>query len=256
MGSGISKSSGSGAGAGPANEGTMPRIQPPPDTPPELVDLYQLSNTYKENSFERVLTKCALAGAAGLVIGPIANRGPFLNTALISSANAAIVMGFYDVVREAVTAATVVDTPFISFAAGALTGYVWNGLVHQSKSRAVSGGLVVGALAAAFHVALPTFDAYKMSIATLLDFELMSDPDGTLRSAADAPATLPPFSTQATRDYLGALALQFLPVKEISPEEYDKMQEKQHLKIGFRGPLEPEEMPEASPERASDSRQR
>lgn len=99
-----------------------PDAHSPSDTAPNLLELYRLSNSYKEGSFERVLTKCALAGAAGLVIGPIANRGPFLNTAIISSANAAIVVGFYDVMREAVTATTVCDTPFVSGTAGALTG--------------------------------------------------------------------------------------------------------------------------------------
>lgn len=95
--------------------------------------------------------------------------------------------------------------------------------------------MVVGGLAAALHVAMPTFDAHKVILATLLDFELVSDPDGVLRTAAEAPPTLPPFSTQATREYLGTLALRYLPVKEISDEEYAKMQQKDTLRIGFRG---------------------
>lgn len=114
-------------------------------------------------------------------------------------------------------------------------GYVWNGLVHQSKSRAVAGALVVGGLAAALHVAMPTFDAQKVALATLLDFELISDQDGTLRSTADARPSLPPFSTQATREYLGELALKYLPVTELSAEEYEKMQEKGAVRIAFRG---------------------
>lgn len=92
------------------------------ETAPDLSELYKLSNSYKEGSFGRVLTKCALAGAVGLIVGPIANRGPFLNTAVISSANAALAVGFYDLIREALTATTVYDTPFISGCAGALTG--------------------------------------------------------------------------------------------------------------------------------------
>lgn len=98
------------------------RVRGECETAPDLPELYRLSNSYKEGSFGRVLAKCALAGAAGLVVGPIANRGPFLNTAVVSSANAALVVGFYDLIREALTATTVCDTPFISGTAGALTG--------------------------------------------------------------------------------------------------------------------------------------
>lgn len=65
--------------------------------------LHEVSNAYKQGSPERILTKCALAGAAGLVLGPIANRGPVLNTCLIGGLNAAMVLGFYDVLREALT---------------------------------------------------------------------------------------------------------------------------------------------------------
>lgn len=147
MGSGISKPSDSRAESVSASEVATGHVKPPPpDTPPELAELYQLSNSYKEDSFKRVLIKCALAGAAGLIVGPIANRGPFLNTAIISSANAAIVVGFYDVVREAATATTVCDTPFISGAAGALTGAdhgppctdpdEWPTPMHESTSTA------------------------------------------------------------------------------------------------------------------------
>ena len=111
--------------ASPRDDAASPsHDQARPDTTPELVELHKLSNSYKEGSFGRILTKFAVAGAVGLVVGPIANRGPFLNTAIISSANAALVVGFYDVIREALTATTVCDTPFISGTAGALTGVV------------------------------------------------------------------------------------------------------------------------------------
>ena len=115
------------------------------------------------------------------------------------------------------------------------SGYVWNGLVHQSKSRAVAGAFVVGGLATTLHVAMPRFDAYKTSLGTLLDFDLISDPDAKLKTTAEAPPVLRPFSTQAASEYLGTLALQLLPVKEVSPEEYEKLQLKDPLKIGFRG---------------------
>lgn len=122
MSSRTGKDSNSSIDSGAIRNATASDAKSTSDTTPELSELYRLSNSYKHGSFARVLTKCVLAGAVGLVIGPIASRGPFLNTAIISAVNAAMVIGFYDIVREAATATTVCDTPFISGAAGALTG--------------------------------------------------------------------------------------------------------------------------------------
>lgn len=114
-------------------------------------------------------------------------------------------------------------------------GYVWNGIVHHSRSRALAGAMVFSGLTTMLHVAMPTFDAHKSTLSLLLDLEIWSDPDGELHAKAHAAPVLPPFSMQATRDYLGELFLYVLPVTELSDEEFAKMDEKGSLRIGFRG---------------------
>lgn len=89
---------------------------------PDVSTLQQVSNAYKEGTAARVLTKVAMAGAVGFVVGPFAHSGPVLASAVITSANGAAVVGFYDVLREALTSLTLSDTPVLSLVAGALTG--------------------------------------------------------------------------------------------------------------------------------------
>jgi hypothetical protein len=89
---------------------------------PEKRSLEQLSNAYKEDTPYRVGAKAAIAGAAGFVLGPFAHSGPVLASAFVTAANGAAVIGFYDVLREALTSLTLSDTPLVSFVAGGLTG--------------------------------------------------------------------------------------------------------------------------------------
>jgi hypothetical protein len=134
-----------------ANEVVESRFQPAPDAvrqpvasesqqDTEIARLCQKSNEYKEGSFSRILSKASVAGILGLLLGPIANRGRVVHTASMGAANAFLTVGFYDLVREALTATSVIDSPICSGAAGALTGVSSidfnesNHLSHQYKS--------------------------------------------------------------------------------------------------------------------------
>ena len=107
----------------------------------------------------------------------------------------------------------------------ARAGYVWNGLVHQSRAKALAGSAAVAAAATLLHAALPTFEADKALLGTLLDLDLLEDPRGAIRARVDAPPVLPPFSLAGTRAALGALALRVLPVREVSDAEFEAMRE-------------------------------
>ena len=93
--------------------------QPYPD---DVTTLEQVSNAYKEGTAARVLTKVAMAGTLGVVCGPFVHSGPVLAASLVAGANGVAVVGFYDVLREALNSVTLSDTPILSLVAGALTG--------------------------------------------------------------------------------------------------------------------------------------
>jgi hypothetical protein len=88
----------------------------------DLSLLEEMSNAYKEETPYRVLSKVAIAGAAGFVLGPFTHSGPVLASAFLTGANAVAVVGFYDIIREAVTSLTLSDNPILSLVAGGLTG--------------------------------------------------------------------------------------------------------------------------------------
>lgn len=88
----------------------------------EVSTMEQVSNAYKEGTAARVLSKVAVAGAVGFVLGPFTHNGPVLASAFVTGANAVAVVGFYDVLREALTSLTLSDTPFLSLVSGGLTG--------------------------------------------------------------------------------------------------------------------------------------
>jgi hypothetical protein len=89
---------------------------------PDKATLEQVSNAYKEGTPFRVGTKVAMAGAAGFLLGPFAHSGPVLASAFVTAANGVVVIGFYDVLREALTSLMLSDTPILSLVAGGLTG--------------------------------------------------------------------------------------------------------------------------------------
>lgn len=89
---------------------------------PDVSTLQKVSNAYKEGTGGRVLAKVGMAGAAGFMLGPFTHSGPVLTSAFVTGANAVAVIGFYDVLREALTSLTITDTPFLSLVAGGLTG--------------------------------------------------------------------------------------------------------------------------------------
>jgi hypothetical protein len=186
----------------------------------DVDDLYALSNAYKKGTPARVGAKSAAAAAVGLVLAPMFSRGALPVTAALGAVNAGSFVALYDTLREAMTSLTVADSPVNSAIAGFISGYAWNGLLWQCRTRAVAGGVLVGALAAAAHAVLPTFAADRAVTETLLDAGLLSDPDGAWRARVSEPPVLPPFSLAAARGALGRFALRWLPVREVGEEEY------------------------------------
>jgi hypothetical protein len=103
-------------------------------------------------------------------------------------------------------------------------GYVWNGMMHQKRAPALAGAMAVGTIASILHILMPRFEMDKALTAAGLDLDLLSDPDGSRGQFAMKPPVLEPFSMQQSREFMFYLALKVLPVKEVSDEEYEKMQ--------------------------------
>lgn len=103
-------------------------------------------------------------------------------------------------------------------------GYVWNGMVHQTRPQAVGGAMVVGCIAAVTHAVLPEFDAHKFALSVLLDTESIQDSqDGALRAQADSPPVLAPYSHSEAKSYIFGLLSQVSPVRKISDEEFEEI---------------------------------
>ena len=99
-------------------------------------------------------------------------------------------------------------------------GYVWNGLLHQNRSKAVAGGIALAAIAALTHAAFPGFEADKSAISWAVYLGAVDDPSGALRRRAAEPPVLPPFDSGSAR----AAVLRWLPVKQVDDEAYADMQ--------------------------------
>jgi len=116
------------------------------------------------------------------------------------------------------------------------SGYVFNGLTHLgSRRHAVGGAIVCGSIAGALHTVLPHFHLARDATRALLAFDLLEDPSGSIRAAVDAPPVLPPFSWAATRAAFERFALQWLPVRTVSDEEWQRLESTNPpLRLSFR----------------------
>lgn len=118
---------------------------------------------------------------------------------------------------------------------GASAGYVWNGIVHQTRPQAVGGAMLLGSLAAVAHAVLPEFDAHRFALSVLLDTGCIQDSEGdALRAQADAPPVLAPYSHADTREYIFGLLQQVSPLRKISDEEYENIKSTNPVVISSR----------------------
>lgn len=114
-------------------------------------------------------------------------------------------------------------------------GYVWNGMVHQTRPQAVGGAMAMGVLAAVSHAALPEFDAHKFALSVLLDTGYVRDgEDGALRAHTTSPPVLAAYSHSAARAYVFGALSQLSPVREISEEEYEGIKSNNPIVISSR----------------------
>lgn len=114
-------------------------------------------------------------------------------------------------------------------------GYVWNGMVHQTRPQAVGGAMVVGTLAAVTHAVLPEFDAYKFALSVLLDTGYVQDSEeGALRAHVAAPPVLAPYSHAEAKSYIFGVLSQVSPVRKISDEEFEDLKSANPVVISSR----------------------
>jgi hypothetical protein len=98
-------------------------------------------------------------------------------------------------------------------------------LIHQNRTKALAGAIVISGIGSCLHAALPTFEADKAMLSVLLATDLLEDLDGRLASHAAAPPVLPPFDMQGVRSCVGNAMLWILPIKEVSEEEMQRLKE-------------------------------
>lgn len=200
----------------------------PHDTQDSHDRLLYLQQRQKEGAGTRIAAKAGVAGVLGLLVGPIAYP-PIARSAVLTACTAALTAGsvvaFHEGAREALTAATLVDTPVNSVIAGALTGYIWNGLMHQTRRHAVAGAVLVGGIAGFAHALLPRFAADKALASAALGAGLLDDPRGDVAAFVASPPVLPAWSWPTRRGWAETF-LPYLPVKQISDEEYRQLQER------------------------------
>jgi hypothetical protein len=104
-------------------------VKQPADDPAPAVqhestgnDAVDLSRAYKAGSFNRIACKTVAAGLFGTIFSPFFSPGVFPAVAVVGGFNAALIVGFYDTLREALTSLTLSDTPINSCLAGGVSG--------------------------------------------------------------------------------------------------------------------------------------
>lgn len=95
-------------------------------------EAYDFSNRYKAGSFTRIGYKVGIAGVLGTVFSPVICTGPIPAVAVVGAVNSAAFIAFYDITREAITSATLTDSPVVSAFSGGLAGALQRPqLLHQ-----------------------------------------------------------------------------------------------------------------------------